>query len=206
MSTRHPTIAHHASCGTTLRTALLSAVALLGTSLPTIAQQHDPSMHEQHMRQSSVGHAHSGASSPYVELTERVVKALSEDEIRGLRSGEGMGFALAAELNGYPGPKHVLELADALELSADQRTATERVFEQMAETARRLGDALVEAEARLDRSFAEGSIDSEQLDRLTAAAARTRGELRAAHLRAHLSMMDVLTGDQVRRYAELRGY
>ena len=34
-----------------------------------------------------------------------------------------MGLALAAELNGYPGPSHVLELADKLELSAEQRAA-----------------------------------------------------------------------------------
>ena len=34
-----------------------------------------------------------------------------------LRAGRGMGLALAAELNGYPGPAHVLELADKLDLA-----------------------------------------------------------------------------------------
>ena len=33
----------------------------------------------------------------------------------------GMGLALAAELNGYPGPAHVIELAKSLGLSEPQR-------------------------------------------------------------------------------------
>ena len=37
-----------------------------------------------------------------------------------------MGLALAGELNGYPGPKHVLELAAELDLSEDQRRAVQR--------------------------------------------------------------------------------
>ena len=49
---------------------------------------------------------------PYVGLQSRTIKALSAEQIADLRAGRGMGFALPAELNGYPGPLHVIELAD----------------------------------------------------------------------------------------------
>lgn len=186
------------------RTSFTLGLIVLGATVafPITAQQHDPSMHARHMGQSEGD----DTSSPYVELTERAIKALSDAEVQGLRAGEGMGFALAAELNGYPGPKHVLEMADSLQLTADQRRDTQKVFDQMAATARALGEQLVEAESWLDRAFASGSIDAERLDRLTATVAELRGRLRAAHLRAHLEMMDILDERQVTDYARLRGY
>ena len=59
------------------------------------------------------------AQSPYSGMQSRPIKALSEQQIADLRAGRGMGLALPAELNGYPGPVHVLELADKLgELAA----------------------------------------------------------------------------------------
>lgn len=76
----------------------------------------------------------------------------------------------------------------------------------MAEAARGLGEKLVEAEAQLDRAFSDGSIDAERLAELTAAAATTRGELRAVHLSAHLDMMEILTEQQVATYVRERGY
>jgi hypothetical protein len=59
------------------------------------------------------------ARQPYAGLEARSIKTLSDQQIGDLRAGRGMGLALAAELNGYPGPMHVLELADALGLSAN---------------------------------------------------------------------------------------
>src|SRR5258708_7085156 len=63
--------------------------------------------------------AHS--QQPYAGLEGRSIKALSEQQIADLQAGRGMGLALAAELNGYPGPMHVLEFADSLGLSDQQR-------------------------------------------------------------------------------------
>ena len=71
------------------------------------AQQHAPTRHEHHQ--------------PYAGLEKRTIKALSEQQLAYLRAGRGISLALAAELNGYPGPKHVLEHADALNLAANQR-------------------------------------------------------------------------------------
>ena len=54
--------------------------------------------------------------SPYAGQEARDIKALSLEEIADLAAGRGMGLALAAELNGYPGPRHVLDLAPELGL------------------------------------------------------------------------------------------
>src|SRR3974377_1723295 len=61
-------------------------------------------------------------AAPSAGMEQRAVKALSGQQVEDLRAGRGMGLALAAELNGYPGPAHVLELADKLELTSDQRS------------------------------------------------------------------------------------
>jgi hypothetical protein len=143
---------------------------------------------------------------PYAGMQERPVKALSEREIADLRAGRGMGLALAAELNGYPGPLHVLEHAEALALTAEQRTRTQALYDEMKAEAVALGEKLIAQEAALDRAFAERTVTPQFLTEATAAIAGTQGALRATHLRYHLAQVEVLTPAQVRRYAELRGY
>src|SRR5437762_8281719 len=68
---------------------------------------------------------------PYAAMRDRQIKALSEQQIADLKAGRGMGLALAAELNGYPGPSHLLELADQLDLSADQTSNLRTMFDAM---------------------------------------------------------------------------
>src|SRR5690242_13138834 len=103
------------------------------------------------------------AQTPYAGMQTRSIKALSEQQIADLGAGRGMGLALAAELNGYPGPSHVLELADKLELSADQRAGMQRLFDSMKAEAMPLGARLIEQEAELDRQFAARTVTSESL-------------------------------------------
>ena len=117
-----------------------------------------------------------------------------------------MGLALAAELNGYPGPSHVLELADKLDLSPDQRAQVQRLFDSMKAEALPLGSRLIEQEANLDRQFATHAITPEILKAATAEVAMTQGALRETHLKYHLATVRILTPDQMQRYAELRGY
>jgi hypothetical protein len=143
---------------------------------------------------------------PYAGLQQRGVKALSDGEIADLRAGRGMGLALAAELNGYPGPLHVLEHADALRLTIEQRQRTLALYEAMKLEAIALGERLIAQEAELDRAFAGRTITVQALAEATAAIGATQAALRAAHLRYHLAQVEVLTAEQVRRYAELRGY
>lgn len=131
--------------------------------------------------------------------------SLTAEAVQQLLDGEGMGLARAAELNGYPGPKHVLELEGPLALTADQKKKVEVIRQQMLDAARPLGRSLVDAERALDTSFVSGRITEEDLAGRTAAIAGLQGQLRRAHLHAHLLTKAVLTKDQVARYAELRG-
>src|SRR6266581_2973964 len=79
----------------------------------------------------SAATANTQSSQPYSVMQTRDVKALSEEQIADLKAGRGMGLALAAELNGYPGPKHLLELADGLDLTADQRASIKVLFDSI---------------------------------------------------------------------------
>lgn len=144
--------------------------------------------------------------SPYAQHAQREIKALSAEEVAGYLAGEGMGMALAAELNAYPGPKHVLELADSLALTEAQRAETQAVFERMKTHAVRLGHVIVERERTLDRLFASGEITEEMLETLVTEIGVLTAELRYAHLRAHLAVKRLLTAEQATRYDALRGY
>jgi hypothetical protein len=146
------------------------------------------------------------AQTPYAGLQMRQVKALSEQQVADLRAGRGMGLALPAELNGYPGPVHVLELADKLQLSAEQQARTQAIFDAMKAEAIPLGDRIIEQEAELDRQFASRSVTAESLRAAIAAVAATQGQLREAHLKSHLATIEVLSAAQREKYAELRGY
>jgi Spy/CpxP family protein refolding chaperone len=142
----------------------------------------------------------------YAGLEERESKALSETEIADLLAGRGAGMALPAELNRYPGPKHVLELAGALGLSREQEAETRRLFERMRSEAVPLGEALVTEEAKLERLFASGAADEDTLRAVVTEASRLRGELRLTHLKYHLTMRRLLSPEQVVAYDAARGY
>ena len=146
------------------------------------------------------------AQTPYAGMQARSIKALSDQQIADLGAGRGMGLALAAELNGYPGPSHVPELADKLDLSADQRASMQRLFDSMKAEAMPLGSKLIEQEADLDKQFADRTVTPESLRATTAAVAATQGMLRETHLKYHLSTGGILTPSQMTKYAELRGY
>jgi hypothetical protein len=144
--------------------------------------------------------------SPYVGEQGRAIKALSQKEASDLLAGAGMGYAKAAELNGYPGPSHVLDLAPRLELSASQQTAIEAILKDHKAEARRLGAEVVRLEARLDALFASGSPSPENVGLVVGQLAATSGLLRSSHLTAHVATTRVLTREQVTRYVALRGY
>ena len=145
-------------------------------------------------------------TSPYAGRHERPIKALSREQIDDYRAGRGMGLALPAELNGYPGPRHVLDLADELDLTAEQRSRIQTLFDEMRAGAVRLGERIVAGEAALDRLFAEGVATGEAVREAAVELGRLRGELRAWHLGYHLATREALTPHQTARYAELRGY
>jgi Spy/CpxP family protein refolding chaperone len=153
-----------------------------------------------------VAQQHQHGHSPYAGLQQRGVKALSDQQLGDLQAGRGMGLALAAELNGYPGPLHVMELADRLQLSSDQAQRVRGLYEAMKSEAIAVGEKLIAAELELDRQFAERKITPAVLASLAAQIGERQGELRAVHLKYHLTTAELLTPDQKRRYGELRGY
>jgi hypothetical protein len=145
-------------------------------------------------------------AQPYSGLQNREIKALSTEDIAALSEGRGMGLAIPAELNGYPGPVHVLELADQLGLTGEQREQVKVTFESMKAEAIPLGKKLIAAERNLDREFANQTITPERLKAATADIGAIRGELRNTHLKYHLSTATLLSPEQLRRYSELRSY
>lgn len=145
-------------------------------------------------------------TEPYAGLATRPIKALAPERVEDLLAGRGAGYALAAELNHHPGPMHVLELTSELQLRPDQEQRVREVFSAMQQDARQLGRQLVDSETQLDRAFSERAITPAKLARLTAEVAMVEGQLRNAHLAAHLEMRNVLTPEQLVRYDQLRGY
>ena len=145
-------------------------------------------------------------ASPYAGQEERAIKALSAEDIEGYLTGQGMGLAKAAELNRYPGPKHVLALADELGLEDSQRRQTQRLFEDMEADAIALGRKIVDKEKALDALFAEAKADERQVRALLHDIGTLQADLRLVHLKAHLKVKILLSDEQVAHYDQLRGY
>ena len=152
------------------------------------------------------GAAHAQHHSPYAGQQERPIKALSDEETKQYLAGAGMGYARAAELNGFPGPMHVLELADRLELSPEQRSATHKLLEAHKAEARAIGEKRVATEKALDDLFKTGRADEKEVADIVRASAQLEGEYRLSHLDTHLKMRSLLTSQQVAQYNVLRGY
>ena len=144
--------------------------------------------------------------SPYAGENLRSIKSLSEQEIESLSAGNGMGFAKLAELNHYPGPKHVLEVSDELELSPLQIAETRSLYEQMHKNAVTLGSRLLAAESQLDREFENGRVSAETLETALLEIGRIRAQLRYVHLEAHLRQKQLLSPKQISKYDAVRGY
>ena len=148
----------------------------------------------------------SAGASPYVAQLDSPVRGLSAQEVDDLRAGRGMGFARMAELNNYPGPRHVLDLQEELKLSAEQQASIEAIFSAMHTEAQALGEQILTREEQLGAAFVGGAVDEATLQQHVMTLAELYGQLRVAHLRAHLQVTPLLTPEQITAYNELRGY
>jgi len=144
--------------------------------------------------------------SPYAGQEVRDIKALSQQEVEDYLGGRGMGYAKAAELNQYPGPRHVLDMAKKLSLSEKQVTLSREIFDTMKAEAMALGSQLIEKEKQLDQGFANESIEPATLKRLLTEIATIQANIRYVHLKAHLEQRPLLTKHQIMKYDQLRGY
>ena len=150
-------------------------------------------------------HSHE-VQTPYAGMQNRAIKSLSDNDINELRRGTGWGLALAAELNGMPGPTHLLELKDQIPLASDQVAKTQALLDEMRKAALPTGERLIAAEKALEAAFATGKVDESSLRRLLADSEAARSELRFIHLSQHSKTVRFLKPEQIKRYNMLRGY
>lgn len=146
--------------------------------------------------------------SPYARLPGTGATGLLPQEVESLTKGEGMALAMAAELNGYPGPRHLLDAAAAgqLDLRPDQRESLQRLYDGMLAEAKAKGQEILRAEEELAMRFRHGHIDEAGLRESLGQIGQLRAGLRLIHLRTHLETGALLTPDQIARYKTVRGY
>lgn len=180
-----------------MKTTTILGAAMVGLAAATGSWTLAPAAQA---RQNAYAEQHAGVNDP-------LLKHLTAAQIRGLQNAAGLGLAKPAELHGMPGPKHVLELADDLDLTDEQRAQTQGAYEQMRERALTLGEAVLVAERRVGEQMRRRpeAIEGEVAIALDEAAEAWRA-LARVHIEAHAEMMTILTGEQVERYSALRGY
>lgn len=145
-------------------------------------------------------------NQPYAGQDTREIASLSAQDIEDLLAGRGWGLAKPAELNGYPGPLHVLELADEIGLNEAQLAQITAIRAQMTRDAQAAGRAYVDAEAYLSTMFRTGHANADRLEAMLQESAEALARLRAVHLNAHLETAPLLSDAQKETYAALRGY
>lgn len=144
--------------------------------------------------------------SGYADLLDTEIRGISPEQIEIYQTGAGGGMALPAELNGYPGPFHVLDLAEELELTEDQQAQIQTLYDEMLPEAIDLGNRILAAEAELELAFRENTIDETFLESQLLTIGELKAQLRYVHLHTHLATVDILTQHQVVVYNTLRGY
>lgn len=179
-----------------LNAAVIFSVALTiaSASGATIAQNQHQSTHNQ------------SSNMPYAGQQNRSITSLSADDQKALANGEGWGLAKPAELNGVPGPAHLLELGDKIGLSSEQVQQLQKLFSDMKAQAVALGNEYMAAEKALDDYFRSGSFSDRELRNKVDQAEQARANLRFLHLSYHHRTLEVVTPAQVQQYNELRGY
>jgi hypothetical protein len=151
-------------------------------------------------------HGHHQHQSKYAGQEKRNIKSLSPDDLAELRRGGGWGLAKAAELNGVPGPAHLLEMKDKIGLSAEQVAKIEALFKDMQKNAIAAGARLIDLERKLEGEFRAGTVTDASLQSALAAIGKARTELRYIHLSTHLKTPAIVSKKQIALYNKLRGY
>lgn len=145
-------------------------------------------------------------TSKYVGEEHRKIKSLSPDDIKELKKGGGWGLAKAAELNGVPGPAHILEMEDKIDLTDEQKRKIQKIYNKMKSEAVALGEQLIRLEMELNSGFSNRIINQELLEKSVQEISKVRAKLRIVHLSTHLQTPNILTNKQIILYNKLRGY
>lgn len=174
-----------------MKSLYLSVILILFTGIPVSAQHQ--------------GHAEK-IRSEYAGQENRTIKSLSDSDIKALSEGQGWGLAKAAELNGVPGPRHVLDMKTELDLSEKQVESIQGIYDKMKTAAVNLGKDILRREKELDEFFRTASSGEDELEQMVTQLGTVYGKLRAVHLKAHLKTIALLSDKQVDMYNDLRGY
>tara|TARA_B100000959_G_scaffold213859_1_gene225061 strand:+ start:221 stop:880 length:660 start_codon:yes stop_codon:yes gene_type:complete len=145
-------------------------------------------------------------TSHYAGEQKREIKSLSTSDIAELKRGGGWGFAKSAELNGAPGPAHLLEMKKEISLSSSQVASIEKIHKKMLSEAIPLGKKYIKAERTLDQIFVTKAYNNENLLLQIRKIENIRGRLRYVHLSKHLETVKILSDNQISLYNKLRGY
>ena len=144
--------------------------------------------------------------SKYSGQETRAIKSLSQEDIVELERGGGWGMALVAELNGIPGPVHLLELKNEIGLTNDQLNEIQTLHDEMKKQAIEAGNQLIALERELEERFQSKLPTDSELKTMLHEIGKTRAQLRFIHLSTHLKTPHILSRQQIQTYNKMRGY
>jgi len=140
-------------------------------------------------------------SSPVTALAQ----STNPPDRDALLKGLGMGLASIAEMNNFPGPKHVLDVKDELLLTRDQVKKIEALERVVSSAAVQKGTDVVQAEDDLEKMLENPTVSEKAVRSKLEEIGKLRADLRFIHLQAHLRMKQILTPEQLKKYSELKG-
>lgn len=134
------------------------------------------------------------------------IKSLTAQEYNDIRTGAEMGMGRVAELNGYPSPHEVNKLDEKLALTPNQREQLKIVIDWWKFKTGEMGRFILAEEAKLNTLFSSGKATDGAVIYYTNKIGLYLGELRNAHLQAHLKTRNILTREQIKKYNQFKGY
>ena len=140
------------------------------------------------------------------EIQSSPLKALTAEQYADLRQGNEMGMAKVAELNNYPSPVQVSKLSKELGLNPNQKVQLKQIISAWQFKAKEMGQFILKEEMKLEALFSSGKATDGSVIYYTNQIGLFTGELRNAHLQAHLKTRNILTPAQIKKYGVLMGY
>ena len=131
------------------------------------------------------------------------IASLSTKEYEAYQKGEAMGLTTVAEVNNYPAPAQALAFEQGLKLSTTQKQQLKAAVEALDFKAKEMGRFILQHEKKLNDLFFTGKANEGSLIYYCNQLGLYHGELRNAHLQAHLKAKRILTPDQLKKYSRL---
>ncbi|NEU07493.1 hypothetical protein GZH53_04120 [Flavihumibacter sp. R14] len=132
------------------------------------------------------------------------IKSLSPEEYASYQNGDEMGMARPAELNNYPSPAIALALAKELKLNDLQRAQLQAAEQALDFKAKEMGRFILQHEKKLNDLFSTGKANEGSVIYYCNQIGLYHGELRNAHLQAHLKARRILTAEQLKKISRVK--